>query len=353
MKLLEAVPQVESRTVYLAWADVPENCAGFEIYLCDRLSDDSSILDAPEDAEKLGSTTNAFFTDLQFFDSSILRRDKLYLIRALDNSGQVCDSLVVEPMKSSSELVQRRINGANHKAQLFFRNPNWAEPIYILRYKKTGKKCKCYSQDFGKSKDPTCDICFGGGYVGGFYSPIPSRVMPIRSMISNNKVNSPISGAADIHQLRLPRFPAVYEGDFLYSDSMGIMIVTNSNYNKIRMTATPLISVDAAGLSREHPATKFKFDTLNTSVDCVTTYPGGKIVIRGKRLIPRLGVVKLYVYNSTDFGALFSAGIMHIKSSTEDELVFQTLEDTVYATEMRYTFHINNSQYDGRCQVTV
>jgi len=351
MRLLEVTPQIDARTVYMSWTDVPQDCAGFEIYICDRFSNDAEVVDLPEGAEKLGTTTNAFYTDLLFFDSSILRRDKLYLVRALDSSGKVCDTLVIEPLKTNSVLVQRRINGANHKAQLFLRNPAWAEPVYILRYRKTGKKCKCYSQDFGKSNDPTCGICYGGGYVGGFYAPIPSRLMPVRTIRAESNVNASIPVGTEIHELRMPRFPAVYEKDFLFSPTRGIMVVTNSNYTEIRMTATPLITVRATGLSREHPACKYKFEEVPTSVSGITTYPDGRIVVKGKRLIPRLGVIKLYIYNMTEFGALFSVGSMHIKKSVEDELVFQTSDVSSYSEEMRYVLHINNNQYDGRCTV--
>ena len=349
MKLLEAVPNLKDRTVYMSWTGFPETTSGFYVYKCLKDNPSDMIQDVPETAEQIGSTTNAFFTDFRYFDSSILRRDVVYLIRAIDNKGQVCDTLNIEPLKSKSTLIQQRINAANYKAQLFFRNYNWAEDAYILRYKKTGKKCKCFDLDFGKSKNLSCPHCYGGGYVGGFYTPLPTKILPYSHNRSNKQIVSTIPTAGDSRLLRIPRYPGVYEGDFLFVDQMGILALTGADFKTIGATPTPTIMVNAVGLGKDHPAHTFSFDSFETTVDKVEGFSDGTVKITGNNLIPVIGVVRLDLYPQQDFGSNYTAGIMHIIKNTSSEMAFSVPDLKNRHTDLRYKLHMNNTFYEGRC----
>ena len=349
MKLLECVPDASAKSVYLSWSDFPANISGFYIYLFDRKAPGDPSSDTPDKESLIATTQNSFYTDYKYFEGSILQRDYMYLIRAIDDTGKVVGSLNVTPMKSRSVLIQQRINAANYAAQLFFRNYNWSDVLYILRRKKTGEKCSCYIPDFGSSGNPNCSKCYGSGYVGGFYTPIATRILPISERRTNKSSYAPEPLVSDQRNLTIPRYPAVYEKDLLYSSTLGLMEVVDSSFKTIQATPTATLMVTTVSLGREHPASKFNFETLKTTVTSIVAgNPSGTITIKGTSLMPVLGSLRLAITGISDESPdELILGVNDIKSVSEDHITFESEEIKGYGTQFRYSLAINNELIDG------
>lgn len=46
----------------------------------------------------------------------------------------------------------------------------------LLKRKRTGEKCECFDDVRGARNTDRCPICYGTGYKGGFFDPIPIKV---------------------------------------------------------------------------------------------------------------------------------------------------------------------------------
>lgn len=348
MKLIECVPDASSKSVYLSWSDFPEGVTGFYIYLYDRKGPGDPQKDVPESAELIGTTSDAFYTDYKYFDSSILRRDYMYLIRAMDTRGSVVDSLSVQPMKSESKLIRQRLNAANYAAQLFFRNFNWAEVLYILRYRKTGKKCFCYIPDFGKAGNVACEVCYGGGYEGGFYTPIPTKILPISHQRSNKGNYQPEPLVSDQRTITVPRFPAIYEKDLLYSDSMGLLAVTSTSFRAVQSEPTPTIMVTTSALGKEHPAYKFDFDRVRTSIDKIECgNPPGTVKVTGRGLMPVTGTFSLIIKGLSESPERVVLGMKELYEVTETSMLFKSSKILGLGNSFVYSLIMNNQMIEG------
>ncbi len=347
MKLLETVPAIDTKSVYMSWHDFPADTAGFRVYVRRRGSPSEPMSGDDDTSTLLGITVNSFFTDMRFFDSSILRRETYYIIKSFDVSGTVTDTLFVNPVASESDLIRKVLNAANYKAQMFFRNPNWAQSIYILRYRKTGQKCTCHSRDFNESRNPDCPICYGGGYVGGFYAPVPTQVLLISQDSTEQTQNTALPDGSDIRNLTLPRFPGVYKGDFLMSDRIGLMSVIRTSFNTIQTSPTPTIMVTAAGLGREHPANKFNFEAVRPRVDRVDI-DERRVTVTGSNLVPVVGTVKLMIESGPFEIKGLTLGVTDLKSVTPSAIVFKT-ETPAYLPQpaFNYRLFLNNQLFKG------
>jgi hypothetical protein len=90
-----------------------------------------------------------------------------------------------------------------------------AHPGFYLIRKKTGRTCpRCFDQLKRRDGDPLCPVCYGTGYLGGYYTPVkiyfqfvePSRIsqpgMTVFGQLEANQVivwmsNFPIATAND------------------------------------------------------------------------------------------------------------------------------------------------------------
>jgi len=43
---------------------------------------------------------------------------------------------------------------------------------HVLHRRDSGERCSCIAPDTGSVKNPACTLCYGTGYVGGYYPPI-------------------------------------------------------------------------------------------------------------------------------------------------------------------------------------
>ena len=347
MKAIEIIPSVATKSVYMSWVDIPDGAVLFKVLSVRRGDPSSSSTGEETTAKLLGETTNSFFTDMRYFESSILRKETLYVIKALGVNGQTLDTLTINPTESASSLVQKVLNAANYRADRLFRNPNWAQTVYLLRYRKTGQKCKCYSRDFAESRNLDCEVCYGGGYVGGFYAPVPTRVLTISEDTSVQGIYTSHPDCRDVQQLTLPRYPGVYNGDFLVSDKLGFMSVVRTSFNQLQTSPTPTIMVTAAGLGKEHPVSRFDFESVKPAVSSIFI-DRGEVFIRGENLVPVVGTVTMHIEEGPEElrGLKFVA--TDIKRITSSEIVFRS-ETQSYALQpfMKYRIFLNHQMFEG------
>lgn len=48
--------------------------------------------------------------------------------------------------------------------------------IFVLKKIRSGEQCECFDDVYGSRKQDKCKICFGTGYVGGYYPPEKIKV---------------------------------------------------------------------------------------------------------------------------------------------------------------------------------
>lgn len=345
---MEIEPDITNGSVYLSWGNFPEETVGFKVYKADDQGDPTDYTkNVPETAQLLGTTTNAFFCDMVFFESSIRRRDSYYIVAAFNQSGKIVDILHVRYMPSEHPLIVKRLNAANYAARMFFSNPYWSYEAFILRPRMTGKKCSCMILDFSKSKDPDCDICYGTGYEGGFYTPLPTYILPITHDRTDNAIHEASPTAGDHRQLTLPRFPGVHSKDFVFTDAYGILAVTASSKRTLKSSHTPTIMAPVVSLGTDHPIHKFKFDSLPAAIDSAEINPATKLLtFKGRSLLPVLGTIKLRLYRQ-DNSFINELSIPSLRHATEDTLVFHLEEAAAYTTQIIYKLYLNNRQLKG------
>lgn len=346
MKLVEVIPDAGSRSVYMSWCDAPLKTASYRIFSIRRGAPADQTAGTEETASLIGTTANTFFSDIRYYDSSILRRETFYIIKAVAPDGTVLDQLTVRPMESESELIQKVINAANYKAHLFFRNYNWSQVVYILRYRQTGQKCACYSRDFEKSRDPDCAVCYGGGFAGGFYAAIPTKILPINSETSDQSIDDPVPSGLEQRVLTLPRFPAVFKGDLLVSDRIGLMSVVSSSYNSVATTPTPTIMVTAVGLGKDHPAHKYNFHAVIPSITGLEA-GDGTLTLKGANLVPVVGSVSVVIEEGPEGLDGINLSATEVKSVTPSAIVFRapSVKEQAAVPFIRYRVFLNNVLY--------
>lgn len=294
----------------------------------------------------MATVQNAIYDDLLFFDRSILKREIEYVVEALDASGNVVDVLTVRPLQSESKLIRYKLNAANYAAGLFFRNYNWADTAYILRYRQTGQKCRCYNRDFEASSDPKCEECFGGGYKGGFYTPIPTKILPITQVIKDQDIDEYVPQATDQRQITVPRFPAVFKGDFLVSDRLGYLSIVASSANTIQVDPTPTQMLSAVELGKEHIITKYKFEAFIPRVDGVR-FEDNVVVLYGNNIMPMVGGISLTIDDGPEAVMNIKFNVTSIMSITPTEIRFRAPGVAAGRPDVRWHCFLNNMRFEG------
>ncbi len=346
MKLTELVPSAQTQSIFFSWTDAPADTYAFKVYSHRRGAPDGVITD--EDLVEMATVSDPHYNDIVFFQKSILKREIEYVIKAVDAQGKVLDTLTVRPMHSESTLIKRVLNAANYKAGLFFRNYNWADTAYILRYRKTGKKCKCYNRDFEEASDPKCTECFGGGYKGGFYTPIPTKILPITQVVKDQDIDEYIPQATDQRQITVPRFPAVYKGDFLVSDRLGYLSIVASSTNTIQIDPTPTLMLTAIELGKEHIVSQYKFEACIPKVTGVTL-SNGELVVHGQNIMPILGTISLVITEGPDAVLNKTFNVTSLSRITPSEIAFRVPSLSLGTTnpEVHYRMFLNNMLFEG------
>lgn len=350
MKLAELVPSAQTQSVYFAWEGAPADTYVFKVYSHRRGAPDGVISgeDLKEAGEILATVSDPHYNDITFFQKSILKREIEYVVKAVNANGDVLDTLTVRPMQTESKLIRQVLNAANYKAGLFFRNYNWADTAYILRYRKTGRKCKCYNRDFEEASNPRCEICYGGGYAGGFYTPVPTKILPITQLVKDPSIDEFIPQATDQRQITVPRFPAVYIGDFLVSDRLGYLSVVASSANTIQIDPTPTLMLSVIELGKDHIISKYKFDACIPKVSGVTL-SNGEVVVHGQNIMPLLGTISMVLTEGPDAVLNKTFNVTSLTRITPSEIAFKApgLNLGTANPEVHYRMFLNNMLFEG------
>lgn len=94
--------------------------------------------------------------------------------------------------------------------------------MLVLKRKRTGVRCECFDDVRGSRMADKCDICFGTGYVGGFYKPKEIHVNYVTAPSKQESIDtkgtfeetSPI-------QLWTQNYPLIQENDILIDTLTG------------------------------------------------------------------------------------------------------------------------------------
>ena len=66
---------------------------------------------------------------------------------------------------------------------------------FLLKRKISGEKCRrCIDFGTGESKDANCPVCYGMGWVGGYYKAIPCFYINVQPSGSTNKRDLEVQG---------------------------------------------------------------------------------------------------------------------------------------------------------------
>ena len=107
--------------------------------------------------------------------------------------------------------------------QLFLANYIKRKGIFLIR-KKNGKVCpRCFDTLKRRNGDPSCPICYGTGYLGGYYTPIPIYFQFIEpSQISQMGITN--IGPMESNQLTawMSNFPVATSNDMLIDTVTGL-----------------------------------------------------------------------------------------------------------------------------------
>lgn len=346
MKLTELVPDAQSQTVFMTWRDAPAGTVKFKVFVHRRGSPGSAMNE--EDLTPVATVDYPSFNDISFFSRSILKREIEYVIKAVDGNGETLDTLTVRPLQTESKLIRQRLNAANYTAGMFFRNYNWADTAYILRYRKTGQKCKCYNYDFEEAADPQCTECYGGGYKGGFYIPIPTKILPITQVVKDQDIDEFIPSGTDQRQITVPRFPAVFKGDFLVSDRLGYLSIVQSSANTIQIDPTPTLMLTAIELGKDHIISKYQFNAQVPKVTGVRLEKG-VVIVEGRNIMPMIGGISLVITEGPDAVTNRKFNQTSLLSITPNELRFKApgLSLGTSNPEVHYIIFLNNMRFEG------
>jgi hypothetical protein len=58
---------------------------------------------------------------------------------------------------------------------------------YLLKRKLFGEKCSCVDFQTGEINDPECELCYGTGFVQGYYDPVPCFYAQLSRLTSHNE----------------------------------------------------------------------------------------------------------------------------------------------------------------------
>lgn len=112
-----------------------------------------------------------------------------------------------------------RILVINNHARIVYRSHN-GTPVLVYKKRREGTRCpRCYDPLEGVVTDDSCPVCFGAGFVTGYYPPIKTNclIYPAeekRDFMSHNH-------EAAITKAVMLRYPVVRVNDVLYEENHG------------------------------------------------------------------------------------------------------------------------------------
>jgi len=344
MKLANLTKNIYSESILIEWYDAPANAIGFKVYC--------AINNAvgKEEWKLLGTTTNIFFNDTINYKNTVIVQSLAYRIDAIDSAGKGIDTLIIPAGKTAPTLLQRTLNILKTKAKHILGNSQWSFDCFVVKPRVSGKKCgACYSRDLNLSAKPDCQLCFGKGYEGGFYTPIPSSLLVRTENTKFKSVNDFKPVAYDIVVCTMPSFPLVMEGDYIFVEKVGRFIVAKTEVNSILTTLTPTMTVTMSLCDGKDIIYKYSLENTKPSITAV--YVGAapdadKVFVEGANLIPGFGITRMIVRDTTnDEYVVYHP--YHLINTTSSKLVFRD-EDKPYPPRIfSYRIRLNGEIFEG------
>ena len=344
MKLANVVKNIYSESILLEWYAPPPEAIGFKIYSC------SNQAIVPEAWRLLGTTANIFFNDVVNYKNITIVQAIAYKIDAVNSRGEVIDTLIVGSNKTAPTLLQRTLNILKAKARHILGNSQWSFDCFVVKPRASGKRCpNCYSRDLNWAAKPNCPICFGKGYEGGFYAPIPSSLLVRTESTKFKTINDFKPTAYDIVTCTMPSFPLVMEGDYVFVERVGRFIVGKTEINGILSTLTPTMTVTMSLLDGKDQI--YKYDLTNTKPTVTAVYTGkegdsDKVYVEGTNLLPGFGLLRLTV-RDTDSKEYVVYHPYHLINTTLTKLTFLHSDKKFPPAAFSYRFKLNGEIFEG------
>lgn len=341
MILDSIVKNIVGHYIHITWDEAPSETSYFNIY-----SSEQEVI--TNDWNALGTTTNNYFSDYTNFDRSILNRRISYKVDALDDTDTVIDTFYFTSDKDDQELLSRTLRVLSRDAEIALRNNQFSEEAFILKPRKSGTFCDCYSQELRASAKPTCTTCYGKGYVGGFYTPMHSYVIVLTENIKRKTINETKPTSYDVVTAVMPSFPMVVEDDYIYVKNVGIFHVTNSTTRSVLGSHTPTTRVTMSLLQPDSVLYEYPLSEATTEVTSVTQDGSdpSKFIITGTNLVPYFGEFKVIIShesNLSEYGVYLFDSITHV---TDTEIKITT-DETDVLSSFKYRLRLNGMVFEG------
>lgn len=348
MIITEAVPDITSRSLFLSWGSAPPDTLMFRVYRLKRGAGADEVAGLTEKAVLIGETTDTFFSDIFYFDELDEEGDLRYRIDALSQitEARPLDTAVISPLDNYTPELAPFINSAEMAANIVFRNRKWSDTAYVLRPRTTGKHCGCYSPDRGRGKDPDCEKCYGTGFAGGFYTPIPVRYSEIRREKLRREIDEQSPQARDIPLLAVPSTPQIRETDFLATNVYGILSVAKADTTVVRGVRMPTTLLTAVKLNKNSVINRFPITAVSPVVTGITTGQN-TLTVTGRNLVNVSGTIQLYLTTLDSLSEYASFGPSDLLSTSAYRLVFRGTFKGCTSPSVKYMLFINNIPVEG------
>ncbi len=306
MKLDILVKNIVGKYIHLSWDTVPATATSYRIWY----SREEVITN---DWEELGTTTNQYYTDYINFDHSILNRRITYKVDALlitppvnpgdDPTETVLDQVIFTTDTQDKELLSRTLNVLSRDAEIALRNNQWSKEAFILKPRKSGTYCTCWSRDIKASAKPNCPTCYGKGYVGGFYYPMHSYALVLEEEVKNRTVNERKPTTYDVITAVMPSFPQVREDDYIYIKNIGIFFVMKSTTRTVLGSHSPTSLITMSLLKPDNVVYSYPISDTVTTVTSIAQDGATHtdFIVTGTNLMPYFGEFKLILSNVSDY----------------------------------------------------
>lgn len=126
-----------------------------------------------EDFKYIGETDIHHNHFVDYYPNISYQVRPIYQVQ-IERNGQVIDSsnpIVMDDIHQDQDVRYRMIQNA-YRIGL---DKSFGNKIYVLTRKTWGPKCLCTQNPRGFPSGTVCEICYGTGYIGGFYAPVLTR----------------------------------------------------------------------------------------------------------------------------------------------------------------------------------
>lgn len=348
MLITEISPDIITRSLFMSWAAAPAGASYFKIY---RLKDGSASDETAGTLEKailLCETSDTFMSDMFYYDNLDAEGDIKYRIDAMSQISGAAPlaTLIVTPSAPGSDTLSSILNAAEASANILFRNKIWAGTAYILRPRTNGTPCSCYSPDRRTSNNPDCTKCYGTGFAGGFYTPIPIRYTEIQNVKRRKEIDEDSPQAVHAPILTVPSVPQVREKDLLATSKYGLLIITSSETRSVQESKLPTSLLHTVKIAATHVANKFPIEAAYPVVTGIRTEQN-EVIVSGRNLVSVVGSISLCISGLSGNFEYISLGPTDLKYSAVDRLVFKSAVPGFSSHGIRYILFLNNIPIEG------